>query len=236
MKNLIYIPALDGYDKTCAVGLDSWKLYCEKYNLDIVISTRLEYNIPLYHKLFHQYLTNELVDLEYDKLLVVDADTMIRWDAPNIFDLFKNHTFSVVKDVGQSGAYHLKQWSGFISNIKTPPHLYFNSGVILLNKTNYLKLKTDILPFYEYYMKSIDDGVRIDAFDQTPTNIIAYDLFPNEIQYLHNAWNNMIMFKYEDYSFINDSYIWHFTGPKMGGWSNREYLMNDVWKLIKNMY
>jgi len=46
----------------------------------------------------------------------------------------------------------------------------------------------------------------------------------------------MIMFKYGDASFINDSYIWHFTGPLMGGWGNKNNLMRQVWDQIKVYY
>lgn len=67
-------------------------------------------------------------------------------------------------------------------------------------------------------------------------NIISYKLFPDDINHLDYMWNNMIMTKYEDFSFINDSYIWYFTGSKMGGHSNKKTIIKQIWEHIKTYY
>lgn len=241
MKNLIYIPATNGIQDELPYGIKTWKYYCEKYNIKLIISDELPpSNNEIYKNAnFQQYLTSKLTEEEYDKLLIVDCDTMIRWDSPNIFEEFSNDTFSVIKDISgeDSGRYHLNQWLKFNPNIKTPPQNYFNSGFLLLSKNNYLQLKDAIQPYYEEYIRvKRDNEYRIDTSDQTPTNIISYDLFEKEIKFLPDIWNNMVMFKYDDASFINDSYVWHFTGPRMGGWGNKSNIMEQIWDHIKNQY
>lgn len=241
MKNLIYIPATNGIQSELPYGIKSWEYYCKKYDIQLIISNELPpNNNEIYKNVnFQQYLTPTLEEEEYDRLLIVDCDTMIRWDAPNIFNKFHKHTFTVVKDISgeNSGRYHLNQWLSFNPNIKTPPQNYFNSGFILTTKDNYLKLKKHIKPYYDYYIDvKRNDIHRIDTSDQTPTNILAYELFEKEIQFLPDIWNNMVMFKYDDASFINDSYIWHFTGPKMGGWGNKKNIMKSIWDAIHSYY
>lgn len=241
MNNLIYIPAVGGIKEQLPYGIKSWEYYCKKYNIDLFVSEELPTinNEILKNYHFQQFLTDTLSNKEYDRLLIVDCDTIIRWDAPNLFEKFKDHSFTVVKDISgaQSGKYHLDQWTKFNPNIKTPPEKYFNSGFILTNKVNYLKLKKAILPYYEYYVNVKKNNIhRIDTSDQTPSNILAYELFENEIKYISDIWNNMVMFKYDDFSFINDSYIWHFTGPRMGGWGKRDILMKKVWDIVEKYY
>ena len=241
MKNLIYIPATNGIQDELPYGIKTWEHYCIKHDIKLIISNDLPpKNKEIYKNVnFQQYFTPKLVEEEYNRLLIVDCDTMIRWDAPNIFKEYPNHTFSVVKDISGegSGRYHLNQWLKFNPNIKTPPHNYFNTGFLLLSKENYLELRNAILPYYEEYVRVKRGNLyKIDTSDQTPTNIIAYDLFKNDIKFLSDIWNDMVMFKYDDASFINNSYVWHFTGPRMGGWGNKSNLMKQVWDHVKDQY
>jgi len=241
MKNIIYIPAANGIDKQLPYGIKSWEHYCKKHNIELIISKELppENNDVFKNVNFQQFFAPVLKDKRYDRVLIVDCDTIVRWDAPNVFEKFPNDTFSVVRDISgkPSGEYHLKQWRGFHNNIKTPPENYFNSGFILLSKKNYLLLREKIKPYYKQYVKvKRDKSYRIDTSDQTPCNIIAYDYLQDEIKFLNDIWNNMVMFKYDDASFIQDSYIWHFTGPKLGGWNKKDILMEKIWNSIKHKY
>ena len=241
MKNLIYIPATNDIDKQLPQGIKTWKYYCDKHNIKLVISRDLPpKNNEIYkNSNFQQYLTPSLLEEDYERLLIVDCDTMVRWDTPNIFEEYPQDTFSVVKDISgeNSGKYHLNQWNNYNPNIKTPPPNYFNSGFMLLNKSNYIKLREAIKPYYEEYIRvKKSNEYRIDTSDQTPTNIISYDIFPEEINFIPDIWNNMVMFKYDDASFINDSYIWHFTGPRMGGWENKSNIMDQIWNHVKDQY
>ncbi len=241
MNNLIYIPATNGLDKKLPYGIKTWEFYCKKYGIELHVSTEsMPSNSEIYkNDNFQQYFIPTLSQKQFDRVLIVDCDTMVRWDTPNIFETYPSHTFSVVRDISgeSSGKYHLDQWLNFNPNIKTPPRDYFNSGVMLLNKNNYLALKKGIIPYYEYYIKAKRNNTpRIDTSDQTPTNILAHELFPDEINYLDNFWNNMVMFRYDDFSFAEHSYIWHFTGPRMGGWGNKDKLMKQLYLHLQDYY
>jgi lipopolysaccharide biosynthesis glycosyltransferase len=92
--------------------------------------------------IWQRWKDEKLIKGDWDKLLIVDADTMVRWDAPNIFEQYKDKNFCAVRDAGGhgTGLYHLNQWTKVNQNIKTPPQNYFNCGFLFMNKQNYLKL------------------------------------------------------------------------------------------------
>jgi hypothetical protein len=46
----------------------------------------------------------------------------------------------------------------------------------------------------------------------------------------------MVMSKYDDGEFINDSYVWHFTGSKMGGHTNKKNIIKQIWEHVKQYY
>jgi hypothetical protein len=70
-----------------------------------------------------------------------------------------------------------------------------------------------------------------------------YDLYvdddgflPKDIKFLGWEWNNMVMSKYDDGEFINDSYVWHFTGNRMGGHTNKKHIIKQIWEHVKQYY
>lgn len=238
-KNLIFIPAYNEFDDVWPETIASWKYYAKKYNIDLIIANeKLEYDFePWGNGVWHRWFDDRLKNIDYEKIAFVDADTMIRWDAPNFFEEFKNKTAVVVKDAGNSGLYHLNQWIDINTDIKTPPQNYHNNGFLLLSKENYIKISENIKPYYDYWCSFYrTSSTGPNACEQTPTNILFYELFPNEIHYADFIWNNMVMIRYDDASFINDSYIWHFTGPRMGGHQNKKSIINQIWEYIKSNY
>jgi hypothetical protein len=181
-----------------------------------------------------------------DKVILIDYDTMIRWDAPNIFEVAKDYTMCMIRDAGgpQVGKYHLNQWVDLNPNIKTPPVNYCNTGFVFLSKEKYLAIRNEIPKYHEYWSSFYKVGpTGPNACEQTPVNIIMYDLcvdadgyLPKDIKFLGWEWNNMVMSKYDDGEFINDSYIWHFTGSKMGGHTNKKNIIKQIWNHVKQYY
>lgn len=249
MKNLIFIPAYNGHSNELKYCIETWRWYAKKYNIEIIVADeKLDSEFEVWgHGIWERWKDERLISGDWDKLLLVDADTMIRWDAPNVFAEFSDKKFCAVRDSGgfSTGLYHLNQWISVNQNIKTPPQDYFNCGFLLMNKEHYLKISQNIQPYYEYwksfhFMGLEGDDIRKagkpDAVEQTPVNILSWELFSNEINYLPDVWNNMVMCKYDDASFINDSYVWHFTGPKLGGWGKKTQLIEQIYNSIKEYY
>ena len=103
--------------------MDAVKYYCKKYNIELIVANeKREYDFePWGNGCFEPWWDERLVEMDYDKLILIDSDTMIRWDAPNIFEVGKDKEICVVADAGgaNTGGYHLSQWKDLNPNIKT---------------------------------------------------------------------------------------------------------------------
>ena len=62
--------------------IDSWKRYCDKWNIPIKILTEDKYIHPNF-----SYLS-VFEEVDSDKVIVVDVDTMINPNSPNLLELF----------------------------------------------------------------------------------------------------------------------------------------------------
>ena len=84
---------MDGYNKPFKIIIQlrslfrlfikTWTHYCERHNIDFKVITEHDerYGFPIWNKL-------DIIDQidNYDKFGIVDCDTMVKWDTPNIFD------------------------------------------------------------------------------------------------------------------------------------------------------
>jgi lipopolysaccharide biosynthesis glycosyltransferase len=238
-KNLIYIAAHNNQEQTLPYSIASWRWYTERYNLDFKIANKQihsDFKVGGFCA-YEKWYDEEILSSNYDKILIVDSDVIVRWDTPNIFETFPKIEFGMVLDGGgEVGPYHFKQWEE-IENITTLNQTqYYNSGILLTTLNNYKTINKHIPRYFDYWQNQyIKNKKNPDAIDQTPVNIIGQKII-GKISTLPNIWNNMVMSKYDDASFINDSYVWHFTGPKMGGWSNKANIMEQIWEHIKDQY
>jgi len=241
MKTTIVIPAYNHYDKVLPHGVESWKKYSSKLGIGFEMPVE---NIPNKPGC-NQWQTGvwakwdalrPIID-KYDKFLLVDSDTMVRWDLPNIFELTKDFEFCCIQDAStNAGEWHYPQWQDLMDISLIDRKVYFNAGVTLFTREIGHILLDNLDPFFEFYSKRDENGVRIDAVEQTVVNIIAQTKFKDKMTFLDHRFNNMVMMKYDDYSFINDSYLWHFTGQRMGGFDNKPKVMSECWDLIKDRY
>lgn len=239
-KNLIFIAAHNNQEKTLPYGIQSWKYYCQKYNIDFIVSNKtITSNFKTGgYCAYEKWNEEEIINSNYSKILIVDSDVIVRWDTPNVFEVFNNIEFGMVKDCGGylSGTYHLDQWKDIVDISNIDASTYCNSGFLLLTLKNYKIINYQIKKYFKYWEDQfIQKGTNPDAIDQTPVNIIAWTELGG-INLLPREWNNMVMCKYEDISFLNDSYIWHFTGSRLGGWKNKGQVMTEVWNFIKDNY
>lgn len=247
-RNLIFIPAYNGFDTEWPEAIESWKYYCSKWDIELIVANdKKEYDFePWGNGCFEPWYDERLVELDYDKVILIDSDTIIRFDAPNIFEVAKDYEMAMVRDAGgpATGKFHLDQWVGLNPNIKTPPINYCNTGFVFMTKEKYLAIRKEMPKYHEYWSSFYKVGpTGPNACEQTPVNIIMYDLYCNDEGYLEKGikflgweWNNMVMSKYDDGSFINESYVWHFTGPKMGGHTNKKNIIKQIWNHVKQYY
>ena len=102
MVNLVESAKVDR-TKPYEFSINSWKHYCTKHECELyVLEDRIyeeEYLLANWHKTFCTTVL-ENSDVEFDKICVVDCDTLVHPDAPNIFDVTSTNDIYGVHNMG----------------------------------------------------------------------------------------------------------------------------------------
>ncbi len=247
-KNLIYIVAIDSpsskikhsdFSEFC---IKTWSYYCKKHNIDLIVKTDSDprFKYPVWNK--------ELIyDIgkKYDKIGIVDSDTMVKWDTENIFNTYEDQ-FCAVED-NANLSYSLKSiqsYSKFFPNTKLELSNYFNAGVLFFCN-QHLNIFEELLNFYISNKKELDSWSLGGGREQT---LLNYFVANHELNFkkLSPSYNLYHMHRKDFMSynwqmdtiaktpfFIKYSKIWHFTGFPV---DQRKSLMSQTWDLIKSEY
>jgi hypothetical protein len=232
MKNVVFIPNVDlGNNRNQAYhySIKSWQKWCDKNNVQL-IEWKDVITDPSYLKVtLQRYWVHDILEhngIDYDQVLIVDADTIIHPEAPNFFHE-TNGKFSVVVN---NGCYEwttrsITQWGNalFPDQPKIKTWKYFNGGFQITNKTH--------KPFYdkvkEYYLTNIDKINMLSAqikagTDQTIINYLC-QINNIDINYLPECYNLQDLFRKnllhipghawftDELHFLNAGWIYHFN-------------------------
>ena len=103
-KNILFFTALKANDPNMNAyqewALKSWTWYAKKYDLEMFILTEPLYDTEWMRPTWQRWYVYDLLeanDIEYNQVALIDIDTMVRWDTPNIFEVAGNN-YSGVKD------------------------------------------------------------------------------------------------------------------------------------------
>tara|TARA_R100000908_G_C3756178_1_gene150808 strand:+ start:1029 stop:1799 length:771 start_codon:yes stop_codon:yes gene_type:complete len=248
--NIVFIPNINtGNDRNNPYhySVKSWEKWAQQYN-DIEI---IEWNEPImdpkqFKITLQRYWAHDILkhnNIEYNQILIVDADTIIHPECPNFFKE-TNGEFGVVLN---NGCYEwttrsIEQWGNtlFPNEPKIKSWKYFNGGFQITSKKH--------IPFYtqvqNYYTENIDLinelGQKIKAgTDQT---IINYLVSQNKIPtlYLPECYNLQDLFRKnllhipnhswfkDDLKFLEAGWVYHFNAipqnPRhVNYWMERTY-------------
>ena len=201
-------------------SIDSWKHYADKYNLEIyVLKERIHdetYMKATWHKLYALELLNN-DSIEYNRVLIVDCDTIVHPNAPNIFDIVTDD-FNVVHNRGcydwlfrsmeiYSKLLFNNYWFSFAE--------YFNSGFIVANKnhSNFFRI---VLKFYHDNRDKIQmiENKYMVGTDQPVLNFMA-QIHNIKLNILDYEWNMQDMVRKEiltqDLLFTKYGWVYHFN-------------------------
>tara|TARA_B100000035_G_C20982830_1_gene546321 strand:+ start:626 stop:1408 length:783 start_codon:yes stop_codon:yes gene_type:complete len=229
-------------------SIKSWEAWCKRRNIDFVVVDEHndKYSFPIWNKL-------DVCDVgkDYDKIAIVDSDTMIHWSAPNILEHIESGVYGVQdnanlrwlnESVGNYGG-------EFFSDFKINLDKYINAGVIYLDKES-LSIYEKLRDFYFENREKLDSWNKGGGREQTLFNFLLqknnYD-----INLLSPEWNMFSMHKKEMFSynwqdtdggiagkdttphFIKYSWVWHFTGFPI---EQRTSIMKQTWDLVGYLY
>ena len=229
-------------------SIKSWEAWCKRRNIDFVVVDKHndKYSFPIWNKL-------DVCDVgkDYDKIAIVDSDTMVHWSAPNILEHIESGVYGVQdnanlrwlnESVGNYGG-------EFFSDFKINLDKYINAGVIYLDKES-LSIYEKLRDFYFENREKLDSWNKGGGREQTLFNFLLqknnYD-----INLLSPEWNMFSMHKKEMFSynwqdtdggiagkdttphFIKYSWVWHFTGFPI---EQRTSIMKQTWDLVGYLY
>jgi lipopolysaccharide biosynthesis glycosyltransferase len=247
-KNLVYMVAVDHPTSKLAVSdyaqysIPTWKHWCRRHKVDFHVVREHDPRLgrPIWNKEKVHAVTG------YEKIAVVDSDTMVRWDAPNLFDGIRDGVAGVV-DTADLG------W--VFSSVDAYQHLfpgqvmdytrYLNAGVLFFTDT-FRGVFKDVLDFYFAHQAELDAWDKGGGREQT---ILNFHLQQREVplQFLTPEWNlfsmhrkNMFGYNWQlqrqepvERYFTRYAYVWHFTGFEL---EQRTNLMRMVWEGHRERY
>ena len=254
MKNVIFIPNIatgNGRSTPYHYSVKSWKTWAEKHNVlvlewDEPIMDSSKFPIIMQREWVFDILEHN--DIDYDQVLIVDADTIVHPDCPNFFEE-TNHKYSAVLN---NGCYEwttrsIKDWGGamFPNEPLVKPYNYYNTGVVIANKEH--------KPFFDivknlYLEKGEEIKIHRDRIKastgQTIVNFLLQkhniettilsegynlqDLFRKNLLHIpnHSWWK-------DELRFLDAGWVYHFNAiPKnprdVSYWMERTY--NELYK------
>lgn len=242
-KKLIYMVAIDHDSSTnkasdyAQYAIQSWKTWCEKNNIDFSVNSQhdVRFGKPIWNKeLIYEH------GKEYDKIGIVDCDTMIHPNAPNIFNLYDKEFCGVVDTADFNWILNsIEAYSKFFPNININVDEYFNAGVLFMCN-NHLNIFKQVLDFYLENKEELDNWNKGGGKEQT---ILNYHLVKNDVEkkLLTPKWNLFPIHKRDMFKhnwqlkkdqipfYIKHAYVWHFTGFEV---SKRAEVMKGTLNLI----
>jgi len=105
MKNVVFIPNIDlgnGRNKPYEYSIKSWKHFCDKYDCELLVLEDLLVPVDSMKVTWQRFYLFDILEqneIDYDQILLVDADTIVHPDCPNFFEL-TNHEYSAVVNNG----------------------------------------------------------------------------------------------------------------------------------------
>jgi len=205
MKNIVFIPNVklnNNRSTPYHYSIKSWKRWSEQYDdvevieWDEPIMDTNKFKITLQRYWVHDILKHN--EVEYDQVLLVDADTIIHPDCPNFF----KETQGKLGVTLTNGCYEwvtrsIRDWGKacFPNEPKVKTWKYFNGGFQITNKSH--------IPFYKdvqtYYTENIDhiNNMNDQIKAGTDQTIINYLVQQNNIdtEYMSESYNLQDLFR-----------------------------------------
>ena len=227
-------------------SIKSWKYWCGKNNAHLFVFNQSAIDTDEMMPTWQRWLCYDILDAQdwigkYNRVLLVDADTMVRWDCPNIFDAAEGKYAGVKDDLGLGWTYHsILGYQKFFPNIKLDWEKYINNGIVVLPEDGIggRNFCGSIVNFYNSNREALRWMEKNDyrGTDQTPVNFIAEDMFGDRKKFLPKKFNMNHMHKTDilyNFMYIDMGYIWHFNGLPT---SDRNNIMKTCWDKVKDNY
>lgn len=225
MKNVVFIvniknPQNISRSDPYMHSINSWNHWCKKHGYELVTLEQEVYSFDVMNPNWHKLLVFDLLEnsgIDYDKILIVDADTIVHPDAPNILDTV-GEKYTVVRNYG-SMSWVCRSYENYkevlFPEVEYSPLDYFNSGFIILNKSHKEFYRKTLEFYLDNYIKvkNVQSQFGVGT-DQPVLNFMSRKLGV-EIEFLGYEWNMQDMPRFEilneDFTFTKCGWVYHFN-------------------------
>jgi hypothetical protein len=252
VKNKKYSDKYGGWE-WLDISKKTWQYWCDKNDvLFVPFETPIEEDLIKFRinwqKALFVFDELERLNIEYNQEFLVDGMNMIKWNAPNIFNLTENK-FVGWRDIDNlNWVYQSKiGYKKFFDDFELDLTKYISSGLIIFNESH----KSFFDSFKKLYYNKTDELVELQdklvkkGTEQTPLN---YWLQINNIDIktdLPLSWKFTHMHRKELYGynwqlnnsktpyFIKYGNVWNFSGFAK---DKRTEIMSNVWNMVGHNY
>jgi len=243
MKNIVYMVNIVHDERSVSQKYEwsvlSWRNWCKANNAELFILDQKLFDIDHMAPQWYKTFIFDLLDaneIEYDKVLYVDSDTIVHPNMPNIFDLQSKGEFCAIQNIGSMDwvLRSLENYSKHVFEDFTFPYYeYFNSGVMLFDKTHKPMLKN----MQEFYHANKELLVEIQnklgvGKDQPVFNFFVQK--ESKLKLLPYEYNMQDLMRFEaigpDMLHTRHGWIYHFNcgvKPSPGYWMEQTYKYLD---------
>ena len=180
-KNVVFIPNIDlgnGRNSSYHYSIDSWKHWCDKNDVELFVLEDLVFPIERMKITWQRYYLFDILednDINYNQVLMVDADTIVHPECPNFFKETENKYCGVMND----GCYEWVNRSigdfgdELFDGKRINPWEYINGGFQIVNDNHKQFFQDTIRYYWENSDKIIDTISKLKtATDQTIINFL----------------------------------------------------------------
>ena len=190
MKNIVFMMDIDlaGEGRYASsrrlpykYSIKSWEKWCEKNDCELFVLTDLllpKENMAICWQRYYLFDILEANEIEYDQILMVDADTIVHPDCPNFFDM---------TDRKMCGVHNEGSYDWIIRSIEIYGKYFFNGhvmdfwkyidcGFVVVNEIHrdFFKQVTDFYNENAELLRQVEREWHAGT-DQTPVNILIHD-------------------------------------------------------------
>lgn len=228
--------------------LHSWKWWCGRMKVDFFLMDRgIDTPCPM-RPTWQRYGVFRFLDarsVNFDRMALIDADTMVSWRCPDFFKL-SQEGFSAVKDNRRTNwvKSSIHGYRNIFPDTSISPDTYINAGFMILGQAQRAIFEA-MLDLYRRNSRELQEITRTlrKGSDQTPLNyLLARDkvpvgILPGEYNLTHLVPRVVhprpLLAGYPIRGIIRRGYVWHFTGLSL---RSKNLIMKRVWMSTKDRY
>tara|TARA_R110000822_G_scaffold128195_3_gene263887 strand:- start:814 stop:1590 length:777 start_codon:yes stop_codon:yes gene_type:complete len=201
-------------------SIKSWKHYCKRHGAEFFMLTDRIHAENFMNANWHKAFVFQLLeasDIPYDKVLIVDGDTIVHPNAPSIFDACGDGFCTVHNDGSYDWLFRsMEAYSKLIFDDFTFPFTeYFNSGVMVVN-AKHREFFNQVIEFYmEQHdrIKHLQETYHVGT-DQPVLNFMVQK-YRDDLEMLPYEWNMQDLSRREvldmELTFTNYGWVYHFN-------------------------